>query len=106
MGIEDPPWRTRWRWFAAHPQACDGRCICPCCGIPTETDDIEDCRVCGWDDISLAAAPSGDDDEIGIDEARQNFAAGLYYLPSSNPDAERAHFSPEVAEMKGFICIG
>lgn len=41
-------WCVRWRWFALNPQACLGRGLCPCCGLPGVEMGEQPCRLCGW----------------------------------------------------------
>ena len=41
------PYRARWLWFDEHPEACLGRTVCPCCGLPGVRGN-GGCGLCGW----------------------------------------------------------
>lgn len=89
-------YHARWLWFACHPDACQRRAICPCCGYPGVPEGSAAgtaCLLCGWID------DGGDLDPLwrnpangGIDLAlaRQRFEALGYGTVPTSLSSEQA----------------
>lgn len=46
---DSDPLHARWLWHACHPEAWEGRVLCPCCGLPSVPEEEEaPCQECRW----------------------------------------------------------
>lgn len=75
----------RWVWFVRNPQACLGRAICSCCGLPGvdgPDPDSGPCILCGW-----GSAAGGDLDAA---RGRHRFDALGYAVPLADESPRRA----------------